>query len=190
MKIFLCLNIFFIFFTFQTVKLFAQERDSNARIVSIECEIVKIDSVGNHYIIYAKQSSNIDKYKIISYKDSTVDQNIIVGQNYKLTLDGKLNEFSSFPTGNEYILFSDGAAIIPYGWGDGLYIALEIKGLCYKSEYVIDVLKKRKELEEQDPLKFKNERAKKRYFKKRIKEEKKKIGNIIYYEKDPLFSDD
>lgn len=187
MKNLLCLNIFFVFFTFQTFKLFAQERDSNAKIASIVCEIVKIDSVGDYYVIYAKDT--LDKYKIVSQKDSTVFQNIVVGEHYKLTLFSHTGEHKTFPT-NVLQVFPGGVAIIPYGWGDGLYIALEIKGLCYKAEFAIDILKKRKELEEQDPLKFKNKSAKKRYFKKRIKEEKKKIGNIIYYEKDPLFSDD
>ncbi len=186
MKNLLCLNMFFVFF-FQTIKLFAQEGDSNARMTSIECEIVKIDSVGDYYVIYAKDT--LDKYKIVSQKDSTVFQNIVVREHYKLTLFAYSGEHKTFLYDVTRI-FPGGAVISSYGWGKSLYFALDIRGLCHNIEFKNDILKKRKEIEEQEPLKFKNKRAERKWYDKLSKEQWNVIGDTLYYEKDPLISDD
>ncbi|MDD2688470.1 MAG: hypothetical protein PHI54_08520, partial [Bacteroidales bacterium] len=60
--------LFILYFILQTFQLSAQGIDT--KLLLVECDIVRIDSVGNHYVIYAKDSS--EKYKIISKKDSTV----------------------------------------------------------------------------------------------------------------------
>lgn len=181
MKLLLYLNLFFILFVLQTFQLSAQETD--LEILFVECEIVRIDSVGDYYVVYAKDSS--DKYKIISRKDSSVCQNIIVRQFYKITLEAMIRSMNNVP-----ITFPGGATIIPYGWGKSLYFPLDIRGLCYNVEFKDDILKKRKEIEEQEPLKFRNERAEKRYYKKQLKKELKNSPKQKYYEINPLFSDD
>jgi hypothetical protein len=181
MKPLLYSSLYFILLSLQTFKLFAQE--ANTELLSVECEIVKIDSIGNYYVIYAKNIS--EKYKIVSEKSNTICQNIVVGLFYKITLEPLIRSMNMVP-----VVFSDGAAIIPYGWGKTLYFPLEIRGLYYNVEFAIDILKKRKAREEQENLKFKNKRAEEKYFKKRFKEEMGKIGNTLYYEKEPLIDDE
>lgn len=107
MKSLLYSSLFFILVVLQTFKLSAQEIDTE--LLSVECEIVRIDSVGNHYVIYAKDSS--DKYKIVVEKDSTMCQNIVVGQFYELTLDPGIRTMNVL----DPISFPGGATIIPYG---------------------------------------------------------------------------
>jgi len=176
---YLNLNLYFILFILQIFQLSAQETDTE--LLFVECEIVRIDSVGNYYVIYAKDSS--EKYKIISMKDSTVCQNIVVGHFYKITLDPPIPRSMNVVP----ITFPGGATIIPYGWGNSLYFPLDIRGLCYNVEFKDDILKKRKEIEEQEPLKFRNKRAEKKWLKKHTKGYRGEIGSERYYEKDPLF---
>lgn len=178
MKSLLYLNLYFILFILHIFQLSAQETDTE--LLLVECEIVKIDSVGNHYVIYAKDS--LEKYKIVSEKDSSVCQNIIVGLSYKIVLDPPLPQ----PMNLNPVTFPGGAVIIPYGWGKTLYFALNIKGLCYNNEFKDDILKKRKEIEEQEPLKFKNKRAERKWYDKLLKKEMKKIESERYYETDHL----
>jgi hypothetical protein len=127
--------LFILYFILQTFQLSAQGIDT--KLLLVECDIVRIDSVGNHYVIYAKDSS--EKYKIISKKDSTVCQNIVVGRSYRITLDPPLPQ----PMNLAPVMFPGGATIITYGWGKSLYIALDIRGLCHNIEFKNDILKKR-----------------------------------------------
>jgi len=175
-------GLYFILLILQIFKLSAQEAYPD--LLSIECEIVKIDSVGNYYVIYAKDTS--EKYKIVSKKHDTICQDITVGQSYRITLSSYIRSANIIP-----VTFPDGACIIPYGWGKTLYFPLEIRGLCYNIEFAIDYLKKRKEIEEQEPLIFKNKRAEKKWFKKHPKEYYiGEIGSERYYETNPLIDDE
>lgn len=181
-------GLYFALLILQIFQLSAQEQiaDSTMKLpLPIECEIVKIDSAGNHYVIYAKQITKEDKpekYKIVSEKDSTVCQNIVVGQYYKLTLYQYPNSMGHVT----HQIFYGGATIPIYGWGDGLYSTLEIKGLCYNPDYIFDVILKRKEGMKQESLKFKNKRGKKKYYDKLSKDLDEKIGKDRYYEENPL----
>jgi hypothetical protein len=115
-------------------------KDTNVKLLVIECEIVKIDSVGNYYVIYAKDS--LEKYKIVSEKDSSVGQNIVVGQSYTITLDPPILP----PMNIEVpVTFPDGSLITLHDWGNSLYFALDIKGLCHNIDFKNDILKERKE---------------------------------------------
>jgi len=172
------LSLYFILLILQTMELPAQER--NTGLLLVECEIIKIDSVGDYYVIYAKNIS--EKYKIVSKKDSMSCQNIVVGEFYKITLDLPILQ----PMNPTPVTFSGGAVIIPYGWGKTLYFPLDIRGLCYNIEFKSDILKKRNEIEEQEPLKAKNKRERKKYFEHCRKEIEKEKGNTLYYEENPL----
>ena len=179
----------FILFISQTLKIFAQyEIDTSMKLpLPIECKIVRIDSVGNHYVIYAIQvteEGKPEKYKIVSAKDSTSCQNIMVDKHYKLTFNQHISPEIRTMNGPFPRLFSGGAVILPYGWGDDLYFALDVRGLCHNVEFLLDVNSGVKEIEKLDIIKFKNKRAEKKYNIKKYMEE---IGNDRYYEENPLF---
>ena len=187
MKPLLYLSLYFILFILLTFQLPAQRMNVNVRPPSIECKIVEIDSVGNHYVIYARrvtEEGKSEKYKIVSEKDTTICQNIAIGQYYKLTLH-LYNELQTMDILSP-IVFPGGSVIIPYGWGNGLFLAWEIKGLCYNFEFADDIFLKIKERKEQEHLKFKNKRAEKKYNDKLIKELNERIGSTLYYEENPL----
>jgi len=199
-------SLFFILLILQTNKLPAQE--ANADLLVVECEIVKVDSVGNYYVIYAKEVTENDKsekYKIVSEKDSTVCQNIVVGEFYKITLDPPMpQDLNRLP-----VTYTGGAVIVSYGWGKDLYFAFDIRGLCYNPEFATELLKKREEWKKQvslkpkqepltskqEPLTFKNKRARKKYYDKYYKENRERIEKEReerekeerYYETNPLF---
>ena len=90
-------------------------QNMNSEVLKARCEIVRIDSIRDYYIIYAKDS--LVKYKMVSQKDSNaICRNVDVGGIYDFTF---FRPFLSMNSGLD--IYPGGAAIISYGWGCGLY---------------------------------------------------------------------
>ena len=119
-------------------KMWGQVADSSNYIV-LSCNVVRIDSVGDVYLIFTEGDVSKDKYKIFSRKDSLACENIVVSQSYEFTF---YDPWASFKTINSLMYpikqcVFDGNAIIYVGnWGSELYEALEIRGLCYDKKHI------------------------------------------------------
>lgn len=111
-------------------------QNMNSEVIKARCEIVRIDSLRDYYIIYAKDS--LVKYKMVSQKDSNANcRNVDVGGIYDFTFFRPLLSMNS-----GLDVYPGGAVIISYGWGRGLYEPLEMKGLCYNVKYLEDVVRR------------------------------------------------
>jgi len=119
-------------------KTWGQVADSSNYIV-LSCNVVRIDSVGDVYLIFTEGDVSKDKYKIFSSKDSLACENINVSQSYEFTLSDPwglhkiMNSLDIHPIKKCQI----GNTLIYAGnWGEYLYEALEMKGLCYDKKHV------------------------------------------------------
>jgi len=99
------------------------------KIDSTECVLVKIDSIGNFYLINFQEKNN--QYKIVSRKTVNTCVNLHVGEKYKLNL------IALFPIIMNQLEFNHhigGGICINIDWGYNLYEAQEICGLCYETD--------------------------------------------------------
>ncbi len=98
----------------------------------INVDIIKIDSIGDIFIIYA--SADSDRYKIIARKTTCNTKKIEVGRNYKI------NVYPWFPSSQlsdpGYVYYIGGGEYTNIDWGGSLYSAKELCGLCYDSNLI------------------------------------------------------
>jgi len=100
-------------------------------INGIDCIIVKIDSIDNYYLINAK--SNEKEYKIVSRKVEIDCSNfyIDIGRVYKFNLQASpqlsLNH-------RDYMHHLGGETFVKIDWGNNLFYADELCGLCYETD--------------------------------------------------------
>ncbi|NCU26069.1 hypothetical protein EOM86_05025 [Candidatus Nomurabacteria bacterium] len=120
-----CILIFLLHALF----LFGQEQNSIGKIDSIRCVIVKIDSIGNFYIIDVL--SNENKYKIVSRKVHSDCYNLHEGEIYQLCLYPTIPDIASH---HEHNIGLD--TYVEIDWGTNLYVAQELCGLCYQTDTV------------------------------------------------------
>lgn len=115
--------------------IFAQE------FMNVTCYICQIDFIDDYFLIYSKNSTE-NKYLILSKKDNTdTCQNVEIGQSYKFTFDIPMIQ----PMNLKIALISPSGKRIKHDWGNDLYYALELKGLCYNPRFKEDVIKIREE---------------------------------------------
>jgi hypothetical protein len=111
-------------------KLILKENQTNLN-QSDKCEIIKIDSIDNIYLLYAKRNDSIVKIVSLKLKDMNCNQ-IKVGDRYNL----KINSFFSknypqkldikgFKVSNTIIKLEKNGVI----WD--LFSSKNLKGLCY-----------------------------------------------------------
>ena len=123
-------NIYcFLIILFQTIFLFSQERETLFKIDSIQCVVIKIDSIENFYLIDIQ--SNEDIYKIISRKMCNTCSNLHIGKMYQLSLYAMFPPTLNFLDQRYHI---GGNVFIEIDWGNNLYHAQELCGLCYETD--------------------------------------------------------
>ena len=99
---------------------------------TIYVDIINIDSVGDNYIVYA--STNKDKYKIIARKTKCNKKKIEVGRNYKINISQWFPNTLLLNPGYKYPIY--GGEFTDIHWGNNLYTAKELCGLCYYSSLI------------------------------------------------------
>ena len=92
--------------------------------------------IGNYNLIYAEDEKG-NKYKIVSQKVENDCNNIEIAEEYLLTLYGNNKYMNVISSNDEYVKYPDGTEILigpNMDWGNDLYYAVEINGLCYIKE--------------------------------------------------------
>ena len=103
---------------------------------TVVCRVVKIDSIGNYNIIYAKDFDDV-KYKIVSAKSKIDCKNIQVNNEYEFVLFGSNKYFNIVSSLDTYSVYPDGTRfLIENNWGGDLYSAQNLRGLCYKDKNI------------------------------------------------------
>jgi hypothetical protein len=124
--------VLFVCFFQLSIELKGQIIDSNYAKIVVDCKIIRIDSIGGYYLFFTEEKFTKNRYKIVSEKDSLFCNNISFSISYKLTLHGT----GILTMGcNIACVFPDGTSIFLNNWGNDLYCAEEIQGLCYNIDY-------------------------------------------------------
>lgn len=121
----------FLIILFQTLQVFSQEGEPIERFDSVECIIMKIDSIDHFYLINVLSGDN--KYKIVSRKTDNSCYNIHVGSLYNLNL-WALQPRSMNPPHERFHIGR--SVFVELDWGHNFYYADELCGLCYESDSV------------------------------------------------------
>lgn len=113
----------------QALSSFGQETPLLKKIDSTECKLVKIDSIGNFYLLNFQEKNN--QYKIVSRKTGNTCANLHTGNTYRLNLVAMWPKTMNYLDVNHHI---GGGICIQIDWGTNLYEAQEICGLCYETD--------------------------------------------------------
>lgn len=105
--------------------LFSQNKNYKEIANKIPCNVIKIDSIENFYLIDV--FSKNDKYKLISKKNKSACSNIYIGGLYYFTIHQTAQELVN----KQYV---DNEFYIKIDWGSNLYIVDELCGLCYETD--------------------------------------------------------
>ncbi len=121
----------FLLIFFQIIFSFSQEKETQFRIDTNQYMIMKIDSIDNFYLINFQ--SNNACYKVVSRKILNSCSNLVLGEVYKLSL----SEMFPFTLNFSDQRFHIGEGVyIDIDYGNNLYYAKELCGLCYEFDSI------------------------------------------------------
>ena len=113
----------------QMTFLFCQEIEN--KIDCPQCKVMKIDSIDFFYLIDVQSTEH--QYKIVSRKMQNNYSNLLLGGTYDLSLHAIFPSMFNFRDYRHHI----GRGIcIDIDWGNNLYQARELCGLCYETDSI------------------------------------------------------